>query len=72
MHNNDIKEDEVIDPVFERMLKTFIKQTEKLGILQEAKERKNYTKPSEVKRLEENRRRKENKSSKNQKRRKNK
>jgi ribosomal protein S21 len=40
-----------IDYTFERMLKTFMKQVDKSGILKEVKARKYYIKPSEVKRL---------------------
>jgi ribosomal protein S21 len=51
----DIKKPEIklpenvpIDFSFERMLKSFLKQVEKDGILKEIKERRYYTKPSEV------------------------
>jgi ribosomal protein S21 len=47
-----------IDYNFERMLKSFIKNVDKLGILKEVKERRYYTKPSERRREEEKRRRK--------------
>lgn len=47
-----------VDYLFEKMLKTFIKQVDKTGILREVKERRYYTKPSEAKRAEEKRRRK--------------
>jgi ribosomal protein S21 len=40
-----------IDYTFDRMLKTFIKQVEKSGILQEIRARRYYVKPSEKKRL---------------------
>ena len=40
-----------IDYVFEKMLKSFIKQVQKDGILEEVKRRKYYIKPSELKRL---------------------
>jgi ribosomal protein S21 len=36
---------------FERMLKSFMKQVQKDGILEEVKARKYYIKPSEIKRL---------------------
>ena len=36
---------------FERMLKTFLKQVDRNGILQEVKARRYYVKPSEIKRL---------------------
>lgn len=38
-----------IDYTFEKMLKNFQKQVEKSGILQEVKERRYYSKPSEIK-----------------------
>ncbi len=47
-----------IDFNFERMLKNFTKQVEKLGLLGEIKARKFYIKPSEKRREEEKRRRK--------------
>ncbi len=34
----------------ERLIKRFIKKTKKLGILEEMRERKSYTKPSDKKR----------------------
>ena len=40
-----------VDFTFERMLKSFMKQVEKSGILQEIKERRYYIKPSTKKRL---------------------
>ena len=40
-----------VDLNFERMLKSFIKDVEKTGILKEVKARKYYIKPSEKKRL---------------------
>jgi len=40
-----------VDFTFERMLKSFIKQVQKDGILEEVKKRKYYVKPSELKRL---------------------
>jgi ribosomal protein S21 len=47
-----------IDYNFERMLKSFIKNVDKLGILKEVKNRRYYVKPSEQKREEAKRRRK--------------
>ena len=47
-----------VDYNFERMLKSFIKNVDKLGILKEVKERRYYIKPSERRREEEKRRRK--------------
>ena len=47
-----------VDYSFERLLKTFIKQVEKTGILQQVKDRRYYKKPSEVKREEAKKRRK--------------
>ena len=47
-----------IDYNFERMLKSFIKNVEKTGILQQVKDRRYYRKPSEVKREEAKKRRK--------------
>ena len=47
-----------IDYNFERMLKSFIKNVDKLGILKEVKARRYYIKPSEVKREEAKKRRK--------------
>jgi len=40
-----------IDPNFERMLKSFMKQVQKEGILEEVRRRRYYIKPSELKRL---------------------
>jgi ribosomal protein S21 len=40
-----------VDYSFERMLKTFLKQVDKSGILREIKARKYYIKPSEKKRI---------------------
>jgi ribosomal protein S21 len=40
-----------IDYTFEKMLKSFLKQVQKEGILEEVKRRKYYVKPSELKRL---------------------
>ena len=62
----------IVDYSFERTLKTFIKQIDKIGILKEVKMRRYYTKPSELKRKFENERRRNNGTTKNQKRRKNK
>jgi len=41
----------MIDPIFERMLKTFKKQMEKDGVIELIKKRRYYIKPSEEKRL---------------------
>jgi len=40
-----------VDYAFDKMLKSFIKQVQKEGILEEAKRRRYYVKPSELKRL---------------------
>jgi len=40
-----------VDYTFERMLKSFMKNVDKSGILKEVKARRYYIKPSEVKRL---------------------
>lgn len=61
-----------VDYTFEKMLKTFMKQVDKEGILKEYKRRRYYEKPSTLKRTLENERRRRNKTGKNQKRRKNK
>jgi ribosomal protein S21 len=47
-----------VDYNFERMLKSFIKQVDKTGILKEVKARRYYIKPSERKREEAKKRRK--------------
>jgi ribosomal protein S21 len=47
-----------IDYKFERMLKSFIKNVDKLGILKEVKNRRYYIKPSEQKREDAKKRRK--------------
>lgn len=47
-----------IDYNFERMLKSFTKNVDKLGILKEVKARRYYIKPSELKREEAKKRRK--------------
>lgn len=47
MENNS----EILDPVFEKMFKDFIRKVKKSGILQEIRERRYYVKPSEKKRL---------------------
>jgi ribosomal protein S21 len=47
-----------VDYSFERMLKTFLKDVDKRGILREVKARRYYIKPSEVKRLAKKSRRK--------------
>lgn len=47
-----------IDYNFERMLKSFIKNVDKTGILKEVKARRYYIKPSEKKREEAKKRRK--------------
>ena len=43
-----LPENVMVDYNFEKMLKSFIKQVEKDGILQEIKEKKYYQKPSEI------------------------
>jgi ribosomal protein S21 len=40
-----------VDYNFEKMLKNFIKQVDKSGVLQQVKARRYYVKPSEIKRL---------------------
>jgi ribosomal protein S21 len=40
-----------VDYTFDRMLKSFMKQVDKSGILKEIKARKYYIKPSEIKRI---------------------
>jgi len=40
-----------VDYTFEKMLKSFLKQIDKDGILKEVKARRYYVKPSEIKRL---------------------
>jgi ribosomal protein S21 len=47
-----------VDYNFERMLKSFIKNVEKLGVLKEVKARRYYIKPSEIIRLAKKQRRK--------------
>lgn len=47
----NIPENVPVDFEFERMLKTFIKQVDNSGILQEVKSRRYFVKPSEKKRL---------------------
>jgi ribosomal protein S21 len=44
-----LPENTQIDYQFDKMLKFFIKSVEKSGILQEVKERRYYSKPSEIK-----------------------
>lgn len=46
-----IPENVPVDYTFERMLKSFLHQVDKDGILQEIRARRYYIKPSEVKRL---------------------
>jgi len=46
------------DYTFERMLKTFMKDVEKSGILREVRMRRYYVKPSEQKRIDRKTRRK--------------
>jgi len=53
-----IPENVPIDYNFERMLKSFIKNVDKLGILKEVKARRYYIKPSEQNRLDKKQRRK--------------
>ena len=40
-----------INPIFENMLKVFIHQVKKEGIIEEVRKRRYYIKPSEIKRL---------------------
>lgn len=47
----NISSETPIDPNFERMLKSFLRQVQKDGILQEVKKRRYYIKPSELKRM---------------------
>lgn len=47
-----------IDYNFERMIKSFLKDVEKRGIIREVRDRRYYQKPSEKRRAEENKRRK--------------
>ena len=47
----NLPENVLVDYTFERMLKSFTRQVEKTGVLQEVRARRYYTKPSEVKRL---------------------
>lgn len=49
-----------IDYNFERLLKSFTRQIEKSGILQEVKARRYYRKPSEIKRTEKKKRERKN------------
>ena len=46
-----LPENVMVDYAFERMLKSFLHQVEKDGILQEIRARRYYVKPSEIKRL---------------------
>ena len=46
-----VPENVPVDFTFERMLKSFMKDVDKTGILKEAKARRYYVKPSEIKRL---------------------
>jgi ribosomal protein S21 len=41
----------LVDYAFDKMVKNFIKQVRKDGILEEVKRRRYYQKPSEIKRL---------------------
>jgi ribosomal protein S21 len=66
-----LPENVAMDFTFERTLKSFLKQIQKEGKMQELKDRRYYTKPSEIKRRLENERRRKNHTGKNQKRRKN-
>jgi ribosomal protein S21 len=52
MNKNSINlsENTNFNPDFEKMLKTFLKQIDKSGILREVKIRRYYRKPSEIKR----------------------
>jgi len=47
-----------IDYNFERMIKSFLKDVEKRGIIKEIRDRRYYVKPSEQKRLAQKKRRK--------------
>jgi ribosomal protein S21 len=60
-----------VDYTFEKTLKYFMKQVDKIGILKEVKMRRYFIKPSEIKRKLENERRRKNKTGKNQNRRRN-
>jgi ribosomal protein S21 len=46
-----LPENVAVDYAFERMLKSFLHQVDKDGILQEIRARRYYIKPSEIKRL---------------------
>jgi len=46
-----LPENTPIDYTFEKMLKSFLKQVQKDGILEQVKKRRYYIKPSEIKRL---------------------
>jgi ribosomal protein S21 len=46
-----LPENVAVDYIFERMLKSFMKDVDKSGILKEVKARRYYVKPSEIKRL---------------------
>jgi len=47
----NLPENVPVDYTFERMLKSFLHQVEKDGILQEIRARRYYVKPSEIRRL---------------------
>jgi len=53
-----LPETTAINYEFEKMLKTFLKDVDKRGILKEVKARRYYIKPSAIKRAERNKRRK--------------
>lgn len=67
----NLPENVPINYEFDRMLKFFMKQVDKNGILQEIRARRYYIKPSAIKRMLENERRRKNGTTKNMKRRKN-
>lgn len=52
MNKKIISNEGIVDIRFENMLKKFIHQTKKDGILEEFKSRRYYMKPSEKKRLQ--------------------
>ena len=53
-----LPETTAINYEFEKMLKTFLKDVDKRGILKELRDRRYYVKPSAKKRAERNKRRK--------------
>jgi ribosomal protein S21 len=48
------KDGVIIDPAFEKMIKDFLRQVRKDGVIEEVKRRRYYMKPSEKKRLRKN------------------